>query len=365
MGGRRRITCAFVVCLILAQFNISVMGSVESRLRILEILFDKVLKDDVDSLNARLGNLEKREEQNDDDVDRTVLKEELQEIVDDVNTKTKRMLSGFSAEKEKLQNLKKSIVNEVKGVEQQFVDINKQFDGLDKQVQGIDKHFNDSSKQLRLIDRRMEVIDKQVERTGNQVDNIDFQVATIDNQITGINENLTSIDEHVKSIDSQVKDNAAKIQDIDHGIAAMKTNIGNLKKDTKAVEKKNCPSGWNRQLSSCILYVRQEKDWIGARNYCKRKGANLVEPISRYALQVLTEELPSSRDRWWIGASDRRSEGRWIWESSGNTIGDVNWNSGEPNNEGGVEDCMELIYDSNFNDQNCNFDAYFMCEIKL
>ena len=361
------------MCLILAQLNIGVMRSVESRLRILEILFDKVLKDDVDSLNARLDNLEKREKQNEYDIDRTVLKEELREIVDDVNAKTKRILSGFSAEKENLRNVKKSIVNKVKGIEQHFVDIDKQVDGLDKRVQGIDKHCNDTSDHMRLIDSRVEVIDKHVnhvkkqgEQTANQVDNIDLQVVHIDFEIGSINKNLTEIDKQVKNIDNQIKDNAEKIQDIDNDIAVVKIDVGNLKEDIKAAEKNNCPHTWfKRQLNSCIWYVRDKREWVDAQIYCQIWGSNLVEPISQDAFEVLTRKIPSRGEKWWIGASDRSSEGKWKWQSSGNRVTDVNWKLGEPNDADEGEDCMELFDNKYLNDVPCDRQEYFICETKL
>ena len=43
----------------------------------------------------------------------------------------------------------------------------------------------------------------------------------------------------------------------------------------------------------------------------------------------------------WLGGNDIASEGDWVWVADGQAFGDYqNWHSGEPNNDGGIEDVM-------------------------
>src|SRR6185295_10315923 len=52
--------------------------------------------------------------------------------------------------------------------------------------------------------------------------------------------------------------------------------------------------------------------------------------------------LCSGDRRGWIGFTDQDSEGDFVW-ISGQNPGYTNWNSGEPNNAGGVENYTEMF----------------------
>ena len=66
--------------------------------------------------------------------------------------------------------------------------------------------------------------------------------------------------------------------------------------------------------------------------------------------------------RAWIGANDRRREGRWIW-SDGCPLSYRRWNRKEPNNSGN-EDCGHLITNRNglWNDIKCHTRMGFVCK---
>jgi hypothetical protein len=64
---------------------------------------------------------------------------------------------------------------------------------------------------------------------------------------------------------------------------------------------------------------------------------------------------------YWVGATDAEQEGIWRWvdgtifwiSASSTAIGYHNWLAGEPNNVGGIENCME-VGNGNWNDIPCN-----------
>ena len=65
----------------------------------------------------------------------------------------------------------------------------------------------------------------------------------------------------------------------------------------------------------------------------------------------------------WVGADDLSEEGKFKWLNGAPVLG-IPWNSGEPNNLGGHEDCLEM-YESHgkFNDDTCTSIRSFLCEL--
>ncbi|MFN0132265.1 MAG: lectin-like protein [Phycisphaerales bacterium] len=57
--------------------------------------------------------------------------------------------------------------------------------------------------------------------------------------------------------------------------------------------------------------------------------------------------------RGWIGLNDEQVEGTFAW-TSGDPAAYTNWNGGEPNNSGGLEDYAELFYSNGFWNDNQN-----------
>ena len=59
---------------------------------------------------------------------------------------------------------------------------------------------------------------------------------------------------------------------------------------------------------------------------------------------------------FWLGITDRHSEGHWVLESTGKSVVFTEWNSGEPNSAGtyGSENCAYINYYYKWNDIYCN-----------
>ncbi len=68
--------------------------------------------------------------------------------------------------------------------------------------------------------------------------------------------------------------------------------------------------------------------------------------------------------KWWTGYTDAVSEGTWLWPD-GTTGSYTNWHTGEPNNSGSNEDCVQLgrFYPAyTWNDEPCTSSFYYICE---
>jgi len=84
-----------------------------------------------------------------------------------------------------------------------------------------------------------------------------------------------------------------------------------------------------------------------------------------------TEEINSflkyrNRDKfYWIGLTDQKVEGEFVWASNGSTTKYTNWESGEPNGDM-IEDCVNLNFawqQRTWNDISCYESGLFaLCE---
>ena len=110
----------------------------------------------------------------------------------------------------------------------------------------------------------------------------------------------------------------------------------------------------NRRTAICW----QPRNRAAAAQHCESAGMTLVTIDDERDNAILFQA--SNQTSPWIGLSDQRREGEWVWDSR--TSGYVNWNVGEPNNWGNNEDCVQITISGRWNDANCNQRLMFFCE---
>uniref|UniRef100_A0A672QEP7 Si:ch73-343l4.8 n=1 Tax=Sinocyclocheilus grahami TaxID=75366 RepID=A0A672QEP7_SINGR len=113
-----------------------------------------------------------------------------------------------------------------------------------------------------------------------------------------------------------------------------------------------------------MLFISTElKSWSDSRQYCRDRGADLViintEEKQRFISSFIKQSV-------WIGLSDTENEGgimKWVDNS---TLKPGFWLNGEPNNQDGDEDCIELMPSNpvlnNWNDLPCSQKRKGFCE---
>ena len=72
---------------------------------------------------------------------------------------------------------------------------------------------------------------------------------------------------------------------------------------------------------------------------CAKEGASLVS-IKSQAEQDFVEE--NMKGNSWLGMSDAKNEGQWVWLADGSEVTYTQWNEGEPN--GGKTENFGMIY---------------------
>jgi hypothetical protein len=136
----------------------------------------------------------------------------------------------------------------------------------------------------------------------------------------------------------------------------------------------SCTSGRDcKARTGCTLAVRSDsayllcegpKTWEAARALCRSRGADLVIIETEEENTFLAE---SGNPASWIGLSDADTEGTFLWVN-GKSVTTSSWNEGEPNDSGGVEDCVGLFTSGEaagtWNDFDCGSERAFVCEDK-
>lgn len=106
----------------------------------------------------------------------------------------------------------------------------------------------------------------------------------------------------------------------------------------------SCPSDWHPDGSRCIRFVSIPQSWSDSEQNCLALGGNLasVNNLLEYQfMQALTKNTNGHLPDTWIGGFDAVKEGLWMW-SDGSRFDYTNWNTGEPNNAGEGEDCLQM-----------------------
>ncbi|KAJ8018348.1 Perlucin [Holothuria leucospilota] len=110
--------------------------------------------------------------------------------------------------------------------------------------------------------------------------------------------------------------------------------------------------------------------WEEAANACSvmmGEGAHLVFIENELEDKEVTRvvDIISERDQgWWIGLTDKDSED--VWKFFNVSASYTNWKGGQPDNNGGDENCVEIrkwsTGDVSWNDNTCDKPFYYICE---
>ncbi|XP_051939780.1 CD209 antigen-like protein E isoform X2 [Hippocampus zosterae] len=126
-----------------------------------------------------------------------------------------------------------------------------------------------------------------------------------------------------------------------------------------------CPQDWLQFNFSCYYISSMRKSWHSSRQDCLQRDADLVIINSREEQAFLTGFTKAA----WIGMSDKKKEGIWIWVNGTPVNKDrLEWAPGQPDGAFGGEDCGDIRTMMNFiglNDSNCSLRSQWICEKTL
>ncbi|XP_046569528.1 C-type lectin mannose-binding isoform-like [Haliotis rubra] len=132
----------------------------------------------------------------------------------------------------------------------------------------------------------------------------------------------------------------------------------------------DCLNGWTQYASSCYRLFRNDKNtWPEAGFECEKHGAYLVSIETQQEsvdMHALVEELNlGDLDKVWIGLSDVREEGVWVWESTRQNATFFDWAPSEPNQKDTVQQDCVILYGKQhlqWADDRCEYKYEYICE---
>ena len=120
--------------------------------------------------------------------------------------------------------------------------------------------------------------------------------------------------------------------------------------------------------NDCYKFNLDEKDWNEAEKKCIQEGGHLTSVLSIEEVRFIRcMQDPASIHKTWIGAKRIGSNFQW---TDGTSFDFENWNTGEPNNQGGEENCIEVDSDpgkdwhDRWNDVPCTNKRNYVCKKK-
>lgn len=106
----------------------------------------------------------------------------------------------------------------------------------------------------------------------------------------------------------------------------------------------------------------KEVNFEASRKACEAAGGTLPTPLNPEEDEAIAKIMKSKSKRVFLGINDKEEEGVFK-HLEGKRITFANWSANEPNN-GGDEDCVEMIANGKWNDIACHHIGITVCEFK-
>ncbi|KAM4636535.1 pulmonary surfactant-associated protein D-like [Discoglossus pictus] len=145
-----------------------------------------------------------------------------------------------------------------------------------------------------------------------------------------------------------------QVSSMDGRLNSLQSNIAGLK---KAVLFSRGTSAGSK------LYVTNgvETNYDNAKVQCANAGGQLAAPRNAEENQAVATIVSQHNRLAFLGITDLQTR-RIFRYINGEALSYTNWNNGEPNNEKGVERCVEMFTNGKWNDKRCSEKRLTICE---
>lgn len=181
-----------------------------------------------------------------------------------------------------------------------------------------------------------------------------------------LSQKVTSLESTVEKKEQALKTDLSaimeRVQQLGKDLKALSCQLASLKNNGS--ERTCCPLHWIEHEGSCYWFSQTGKSWPEADKYCQLENAHLVVINSWEEQKFVAKHIGSFHT--WIGLTDK--DGSWRWSDGTDYRSNYkNWAFSEPNNwegheQGGTEDCAEILTDGHWNDNLCLQLNRWVCE---
>uniref|UniRef100_A0A3Q1H6R6 C-type lectin domain-containing protein n=1 Tax=Anabas testudineus TaxID=64144 RepID=A0A3Q1H6R6_ANATE len=112
-----------------------------------------------------------------------------------------------------------------------------------------------------------------------------------------------------------------------------------------------CEEGWELHGGKCYYFSTNKSSWYQSRDDSQKSLTQSISstlPVQSFLVRRLREKLNDDHDRFWIGLTDSKEEGKWLWVDDSPLNTRFDYNPKQPNNWPGIngeflpegEDCV-------------------------
>ena len=296
----------------------------------------KALKSDVEELIelSRIGFRNEKEFQREAIMDLKKSNTDFQTKLSDENAKVKHNVEELNTQVKDLQETSKNMSNIIQGTSKNLTDMIQETDKNNQhKIENLELNLNDNTNKT------------------------DAQSVILES----MKETLDTISAKQSKLEEETKELRQENEELRQKISRLEGELTMLQSTTL------CEKNWAMFNSHCYLFMSVKQSWDDALANCRSKNSYLIEINSDTESKFLAESDNWSFPSIWVGATNIQEgyKGTFVYEDSKLAVPEKFWNTGEPNNSGGHENCVHAFKRRGLlklNDIPCTELLPFICE---
>ncbi|XP_069837969.1 pulmonary surfactant-associated protein D-like [Dendropsophus ebraccatus] len=154
----------------------------------------------------------------------------------------------------------------------------------------------------------------------------------------------------------------AELEGLKLKVSVLNGRLNALESMVKLQEKAQTYLNGAETAGNKIFVTKGDKaNYDNAKTACTSKGGQLASPRNALENSAVNKISTQYKAAPFLGINDIQQEGTFRYPDGG-IISYSNWQPGEPNNDHGVEDCVEMYDTGKWNDKNCGEIRLIICE---
>ncbi|XP_068161960.1 CD209 antigen-like protein B isoform X2 [Antennarius striatus] len=140
---------------------------------------------------------------------------------------------------------------------------------------------------------------------------------------------------------NEINDMVADMHSVKDAYRSLDLYCPVVDQETRERHCKTCQDGWRLFEKKCYYFSSDMLTWNSSRAWCQTQGGDLVvinSELEHSFLFKTTHTLDESSTRLWIGMTDAKAEGEWLWVDGSSVASDVQFWLTRPGEEAEPDD---------------------------